>query len=488
MRALRSLLAWVALAAAGHALAAPEMLVVQLLEGTAEQAELNMPIYPEVGAEFDAEGRVNVILWSMTDVVFRTAVEEGKIKVPERVTIEDARKVVRDLNIAYLLVFSAKQTSLGVEVAASLYRGTARRALWSDTKVMNVLVGGAPDLSSLGSTVGRTWVAIFGQGPFKDLPPRPRIRPSDPAQGERLVQPATPPTAGEQVPAELEAAKKLLSSGDVIQAVLKLRELTDVAPFSVDVRRTLVEALLASGEPGLAASEAARAAQLLPDAAAMRVTAAEAYAEAGRLEDARRLLNEAIARDATVPEAHVVGGYLSMKAGDFAGATKALSHAKTLGTTGVVDLLLGFCLAVTGDAAGASESLESLGGEVAPVWLDRVSAYFGPVCAAFSDDCRSLLQRIRVRRDAPTTLEEMDRLSGLITGLSVWSSAGFHSPETRRRFESLNLGLQQIKLVIEDFRAYSKSGDEQVLTDAALLLSDGLRNIKASFETPKETR
>ncbi|MBW7926892.1 MAG: hypothetical protein H3C58_02140, partial [Fimbriimonadaceae bacterium] len=155
MRALRSLLAWVALAAAGHALAAPEMLVVQLLEGTAEQAELNMPIYPEVGAEFDAEGRVNVILWSMTDVVFRTAVEEGKIKVPERVTIEDARKVVRDLNIAYLLVFSAKQTSLGVEVAASLYRGTARRALWSDTKVMNVLVGGAPDLSSLGSTVGR---------------------------------------------------------------------------------------------------------------------------------------------------------------------------------------------------------------------------------------------------------------------------------------------------------------------------------------------
>lgn len=485
MRALTTLLACVVAALATRAFAAPEMLVVQLIEGTDEQAELNMPIYPEIGAEFDAEGRVNVILWSMGDVVFRTAVEEGKIKVPAKVTIEDARRVVRDLNIAYLLVFTAKQTSLGVEVAASLYRGTARRPLWSDTKIMNVLVGGDPDLSSLGSSVGRTWVAIFGQGPFKDLPPRPRIRPSDPAQGERLVQPATPPTSGEQVPAELEDAKKLLSAGDNVQAVLKLRELADVAPFSVEVRRSLVEALLASGEPGLAASEAARAAQLLPDAAAMRVTAAEAYAEAGLLDDARRLLNEAIARDATVPDAHVVSAYLSMKAGDYMSASKALLHAKSLGANGVADLLLGFSLAVTGDAAGAREALDAVKGEAHPVWLARVSAYFPPACAAFSDDCRSLLQRIRVRREAPATLEELDRLSALVGGLAVWATAPFHSPETRRRFEPLNLGLQQVRLVIEDFRAYAKTGDEQVLADAALLLSDGLRNIKAPFDAPK---
>lgn len=486
---LRRLAVFASLALVGSALAAPEMLIVQVLQETKDGTNPNVPMYGEIAQELDNDGRVNTIVWSVTDPVFRIATEEGKIKPGPRPTLDGGRDVVRRLKIAYLLVFTAVRDGDFVTAKASLYRGAASRPIWTDEKTMSVTVGGAPDTSSLASTIGRTWTRLMAQGPLKDLTPRPVVTEPPPATGAQ--PPVTPPAEAPREPdfsARFAEAEKLIESGDSYGAVLLLRDLTDANPLNAECRVRLIQALMRADEPAMAADEARRAAALLPDKPALRVLAVEALVQDGKLEEARAEVTGAIGRSPTDPVAHLLSGYLSLLAFEMPPAAQAFGQSQALKPSWSAALGLACAAALDADAkaaAGHLARLAELGYDAEDptkaTWTKRLTPVFAEAIRRFGDDSRSFLQRARARREAVETKAEHARLSAVAEGLQalierVWFPEG----QTATR-DAVLLGIKQSRLFLVDMGGYLGSADGQTLTDASITLNEALRNLKDAF-------
>ncbi|MCW5941632.1 MAG: hypothetical protein KIS66_05340 [Fimbriimonadaceae bacterium] len=482
-----AVLACLALSVTGFA--APEMLIVQVLQETKDGTNPNVPMYGEIAQELDNDGRVNTIVWSVTDPIFRTATEEGKIKPGAQATLDGGRDVVRRLKIAYLLVFSAIRDGDFVTAKASLYRGASARPIWTDEKTMSVTVGGAPDTSSLASTIGRTWTRLMAQGPLKDLAPRPAVVESPPATGAQ--PPVTPPAETPResdFTARFAEAERLIETGDAYGAVLRLRDLVDENPLHAECRIQLVRALLRAEEPAMAADEARRAAALLPDRPALRVLAVEALVQDGRLEEARREVTEAIGRSPTDPAAHLLSGYLSLLAQDLAPAHQAFGQSQALKPSWAAALGLACATAFDADPKAAAGHLARLGelgydGEdpAKAVWERRLRPVLAEGIKRFADDARSFLQRARARREAEATAEEHRRLSGVGEGLQALVERAWFPEGQKAGRDAVLLGLKLGRLYLVDMGKYLETGDGQVLTDASITLNDALRNLKDAY-------
>lgn len=486
---LRPLVLLVCFALAGAVLAAPEMLIVQVLQETKDGTNPNVPMYGEIAQELDNDGRVNTIVWSVTDPVFRIATEEGKIKPGPRPTPEGGRDVVRRLKIAYLLVFTAVRDGDFVTAKAGLYRGASSRPIWTDEKTMSVTVGGAPDTASLASTIGRTWTRLLAQGPLKDLPPRPAVAEPPPAAGAQ--PPVTPLAEAPREPdfsVRFAEADKLLETGDPYGAVLLLRDLADANPLHAECRVRLIQALMRADEPAMAADEARRAAALLPDRPALRVLAVEALLQDGKLAEARAEVTGAIGRNPTDPAAHLLSGYLSLLAYETSSATQSFGQSQALRASWPAALGLACAAALDADPKachGHLARLAELGYDAEDparaVWARRLTPVLAEAIKRFGDDARSFLQRARARREADETKVEHARLARVAEGLqALIERLGFPEGQTTTR-DVVLLGIKQSRLFLVDMGGYLESADAQTLTDASITLNEALKNLKDAF-------
>src|SRR5687768_9452170 len=157
---------------------------------------------------------------------------------------------------------------------------------------------GKMDPESGAMSVASTWAIQLNANAFRDLPSRPIFEnpePSKPTVG--------PPTTVSIDRTPLASGKKALEDGRLVAAVALLHDAVDVEPMSVEARSLYIEALRRAGHPFLAADEAARAAELMPNEGIFLVDAAEAWIQGGKSDRAAEMIQAALRANPKNPAA-----------------------------------------------------------------------------------------------------------------------------------------------------------------------------------------
>ncbi len=501
---------------AGPILASPGAIILQKFVAFKE-TDPNVPIGTILASELDEAGRVTPIVWSLSDPIFRTALDTGELKVPlENPNDNHVRQALKVLRAEYVMVVSITRSLDGkTELAKSaekkgvkidpteetpmlhgelrLYRGG--KEIWKDARNFAITIDQLLDMENSLRSMARTWSEVLSGGPFKGLTPKPRamtpnLEPSLTNPVEPALNQVNPPPVQNQTETIAEAMK-LLAAGQPGAAILRLRDAIDATPTQTGVRKALVEALLLSGQNVLAASEARRAAEMFPEALEFRLQAARAWTSAGQPAEAAKDLQEAVARDPEHGEVRRMMGELAIDAFDLERADQHLSAAIAKSPTADAFFLRGLVRALRGDAAAAGTDFaesKKLQPELSPVHaLQRYRTAVQLVDKGLdriSSQSKSLVQASIVSRNNPglmTTakndikaasqaLEAMVQLAGTL------EVPPGHKNSHERRLLAQNL-LQQS---LTDLVAYIDSGDEDVLSEVNINLGEALKHLMAA--------
>src|SRR5207253_375396 len=113
----------------------------------------------------------------------------------------------------------------------------------------------------------RTWVEMMNTGPLLGLAQQHEKATPDPGHGQSPKSPTnnpapTKPPDDSRWSTEAAAA---LKAGDTNRAISILRDAIDLSPMDVGRRILLIKTLMQVGQPDVAAKEARRAAELMPE-------------------------------------------------------------------------------------------------------------------------------------------------------------------------------------------------------------------------------
>ncbi len=482
MRILRGLLAFGLAGLAAWGAAAPAVLIVQQKAPKRYDSDFNLTVAHQLAQAIDDDGRAAPIVWSMTDPLFRAAVEDGVVTRPkDNPSMEEAFAAAERMKVEYVLVVVAVRDRDEAEGSITLFR--QRKEVWRDAHKAGVAQGGKFDPFATAATLARTWMERLAAGPWKGLAPRVGPRPSDsgPSRTEPVVDPKPPvakPVADDQL---LPKLAELMRQGDVPPVVALLRDAIDAQPLDLSRRKLFVDTMLALGQPRLAAEEARRAADLFPEAVEMRLLASRAYAELGDEAAAREQLNEAIARDPNGPLARQALGEAALLDLQPEAALQHLLKATELGATPDQLFRRGLAYALAGDArrfeqdaqaARDSASAEPAVGQARYSLAVRVA---DRLVAKTTRDGAAALQAARARRTGPSLdavlaalRRQADALAMLLRSTPVPPrEANVHE----RRVLASNLLLQFVGQLQD---AVSRSDADQ-LEEATLTLGQAAR-------------
>jgi len=308
---MRRLTLLLLLACARIGFAAPELLIAQLKDVKNTKPDTILPAIAEIAKEFDQEGRVVPISWSKSDALLSTLIAEGKVKFSEYPTEKQVLEAASKNRIGYVLVFATLKEDNLLKASGRLFHNG--RLEWKDDYNSTLKVDNAPDWRGQAESLARTWVIKLGEGPLKGLAARPKIDKPPVTPGVLTPggsDPEGPPTPKPQPLTQdtIERAQKMITEKRVAEAIVSLRDAVDSAPRDPAARRALVEALVYAGLFDMAADEALRAAQIIPESSEMYLIAARAYARLGRPDQAQEALNNALARDGQSHMSYIIRG------------------------------------------------------------------------------------------------------------------------------------------------------------------------------------
>lgn len=333
-------------AVAAWAAAAPQMLVVQVKDARNIDPDKVVPAQVQIAKELDAEGRVVPVMWSKSDAFVAALIEEKKLKWVDVPTDKDALNAASSNKIPYVLAFATVKSQGFLLATCKLYYNG--REIWKDDFNTSVVVGTTVDWDLQAVNLARSWVLKLGNGPLKSLPARPKIEQPTPDPGTLTQGGNDPVGAPAPKPQPLtqdtiNRAQKLIAEKRVAEAIVLLRDTVDSAPRDPASRRALVESLVYAGYLDMAADEALRAAEIIPESAEMYLVAARAYARLGQPDKAQSALNEALARDGQSHMSHVIRGEVLLLKGRAEEAAEQFGEA--LKTKNSYDARLGHAVA-----------------------------------------------------------------------------------------------------------------------------------------------
>src|SRR5262249_32772432 len=133
----RSVCSALLLAFAAMGFAVPKVLVVQLQHPLVKDADPNLPLANVLAQQIDDDGKLNSIVWSMTDPTFREAALGGKMRhLSDHPKPADTIDVANQLGAEYLLVCDAEKKLKNVLANTKLYHNG--REVWQDKETMAV--------------------------------------------------------------------------------------------------------------------------------------------------------------------------------------------------------------------------------------------------------------------------------------------------------------------------------------------------------------
>lgn len=472
------------IAATAHAV--PDALVVQgYLPAKKGETDANVLCSDILADEINKGGKLNPILWSIGDPIFRAAIDDGIIKNPSsKPSLGDAMKVQRILKADYMVWVEATRVGDQIKGVVTFYKGG--KALWTDTQQQGLTNQGKFDPIGTLHAICHTWATLSDSGPLQKLQTSPPIPtpPPDPGKLPNQTQDpvAPPPSKPVNNTSLFDEANRLRKEGKLAQAIGALREGVDAAPMDVDRRKALVEMLLSAGEPVLAAQEARRAAQLVPEPMMFRSLAAKAWLQAGNGEEAQTDLNELAA--------HQPGGLdrvLNAQACLFqlkiTQAIEMLDAQVAAKPSNDAYFFRSIAKALQSDEKGAVEDAMKAGDSADALRYATAMAILDNTVPKVADELRTLLDQASIKSakelaDAvsfQTTRAQATRalLQNIKPDLS-------HKSSHERRVLAYNLLIQ----CLSDLRDYMDSHNDDTLSDSRINLGEALKHFngaKADF-------
>jgi tetratricopeptide (TPR) repeat protein len=459
-------------------LAVPRVLIIQqVYKGLPEgAAELNLAA--DLAGQIAKFARVMPIVWGESDAVFRSYVEDGTIKRPsENPDTNEIRDAAKAINAKYIIVIQAMRQDGIAYPKAWLYKDGSRRVAWSygpdkqsSAQSMVIKIDGFVDWTSTIESVAKTWAEMLDIEAFQSHPIDPNLKPPTEViggqPGEEAPVPVVDATAGAEALAE---AEKFVSSGRADMAILVLRDAVDADPYEPKRRLRLAELLSQQGLPELAASEARRGAEMMPDSPELWLVAAKAELLAGNSDQAHEDVNQALARGADGPLARRLIGDIHLMSGELDKAAVAYEAS----------------LAESDDKinkAGMENDADRANGYAFAIQL------FDQASDSAAEDLKDLIPSIRLGNDMPALQERAKHL--LRRSKAMASMLSLLTPPKRhaRSHEQRDLAQKLLAQSAAEVAAYSQSRSNVMATDAAISLGEAVYALKAVRQLHKLER
>ena len=500
MKALLLLLALHSLGASADQSKLPGVLIVQTQIKKVAEAVQNVDLADALAQEVDDDGRLLPIVWSLTDPIFRTAVEERLIpKIESAPTIEDVRAAMPKLKTEYLILFSAfhednEKGQPQVKASARLFKGN--KEIWKDERGWLNMEGSITqfDQDNLKHSIARTWVKLMAGTALKDLVPRVRADTPDANPGTSFNTTAPPPSTIPPPPSVADNkqllidAMRLLGSKQIAEAISLLRDAVDSAPDDPERREALISALMEVGEPSLAAQEARRAARLMPERLNLWIAAARGWIAAGNPAEAVEDLNEAVSREPEAPETRLLLGEVQIADLKFAGALDHLSKSIEKAPTAYAFRLRAFAHAGLGSEKAYFQDLEAAAkteAEAPEMAMRRhrsIERATLKLAEAIGADIRVLIQNTRMDPKATDLKGRVEEIGARTRALAAFFGQ-IPVPETHRNStERMILAINLLGQSTADIPGSFGVLNEDILTDATISLGEALKAVKAAAE------
>lgn len=465
-------------------LAVPTLFIVQLVSPESAEAPVDVPAASALAAHIDDDGRVFPIIWSLTDPIFRAAVDQGTLKnLPERPDRDSALRAAQGLKAQYTLIFTARAREGHVEFEAWLFDG--RRQVWTDKREL-VSSGTGNDLSNALDTVGRTYAMLLGAGPLKHLPQQRRIATPEPGTGQRPNVSLDPGTLEDDAGKELMVeAVKQIKSGKFAVGINLLRDCVDLAPFDVVRRKALCNALLGVQLNLEAAREARLASEIFPQDIELRVIAARGWLGAGNQTEALNDLNEAIARKPESPETRLLLGEVQLLRGrpDFAlehydSVLSGQPSAEGFFQRAIAHLLLRDPESAQKDLARRAELEPVVESDVQTARYLFVVRLAEPGASNLAERMRSLIQAARLDPGSQAVLAELRSLGELCERWNLLIDHSSPPAQHLRSHELRRLALKLLAKSLSEIQLHLNAPSGDALVEATIDLGECL----SSFE------
>ncbi|CAN5577305.1 hypothetical protein BH11ARM1_BH11ARM1_16840 [soil metagenome] len=472
------------LLASSLAFCAPKVLIVQMGHEYKKNADNpNRPIANYLAGQIDQDGRLESVVYSMSDPFLRDAVNNGKFgPVLDQPSVKDAKAAASQLGTEYLITVEAYAENGKYQAKLELFRGG--RSIWKDAQNAAVTSGpalrGDDSLLSLASTL----TARMGQDPLKSLSARPVIPTPPPDQGQNPIPVVVeaPISAKKDYTELLKTTALLIANGKANLAVPQLRDAVDVDPLEPTLRIALINALMVLN-PEVAANEARTAANLIPESLELRTMAARAWLAVGKPDEAQKDLNEAIARNPDAPETRLL---LSEVALTQLKPEVAIEHTDMVLKAGpapqalflhaLAECLLGASTASTADLDAYAKADQSALGATDQIRYDLATSVFARQFQKSAIELRNQMQKAAIKPDDKSVLEAVNSQMRMLRCLSDFAGR----MTCPAKFAPLNqqrvLGLSLLAQAASGILSFMGGGGEETLAGARIDLGEAIRN------------
>lgn len=507
---MRSLLILASVALSAWAAPAGILIVQQTYGSRGEDADAQRILTQLIAEEFDKDGRLTAIAWSLSDPVFRSAVNEKLVSSTDNPDTSAALAGADKLRAEYVLVFGVWQRDGQVVGRAQLYR--KGRSMWVDpdgslrttgtdktdqieARVFTIMTNNRLDLSNSLRAASRTWAQLMFDNPLKSLAPKPKNETPDPEPGIKPNIPETPPVRKVDNGQLMTDVMKLLASGKTPEAIAMLRDAVDAEPLDLERRKALTNALATSGYLETAAREARRSAALFPDQVDLWALAAKFWLSLENFDEANKDLNEAVVRQPESVETRLLLAEVALGKLQVEVALPHLDFAIQKAPSGYSYFKRALAKALNDDPTGAATDLaeaKKLGFGSDPLALrTQYSAAVRVTQAALQESAvaiRTMIPKARanfgskdVREDHKLIAKRLESLAGLFEAIPV---PPVHKNSHAKRVLALSLLAQSSG----ELGTFLDSGVDDSASDAVISLSEALKALQEAKLTYRSER
>lgn len=461
----------------------PVILVVQ--KSTAKdfgEDAIDLPMLDNMKEELAEDGRLTVVAWQRKDRTFADAT--SSIPLPDPPTEGAIADVSRRVRARYTLVIEATRYKEQVYPRADLFQAGRRGALWTTGPRRSaagnsqvIKVGDEIDWQATAQSLSRTWMIQLSQGPLRSLGVGDTTLPNPLAARPEATAPRPDLTASAG-PEALSASEDLVRRGQVGAAIIYLKDAVDANPFEPDRRVRLMELLNLQGLPAEAAEEGRRAARLASDRTDLWLASAKSWLLAGKPEEAKQDVNEALARGADGPLSRRLLGDIALIRGDLPRARDeySLSMEQADSPRTRLGLAISFSLIGQPDLARAILTKEpAVAGELAPGDYAFLVEMLGPVTSSITQGLSDLGPAARRSPKDPAVIKEAERLER--QSLALQELLVLVSPPAahKRSHDSRVLAHKLMYQASQEVLSFAKGGDPEAGLEIVLSLGEALR-------------
>jgi tetratricopeptide (TPR) repeat protein len=461
----------------------PVILVVQ--KSTAKEFgedAIDLPMLDNMRQELAEDGRLAVVAWQRKDRTFVEAT--SAIPLPDPPTEGVIFEVGRRVRARYTLVIEATRYKGLVYPRADLFQSGRRGALWTTGPRRSaagnsqvIKVGEDIDWQATAQSLARTWMIQLSQGPLRSIGLGDTTLPNPLASRQEDIRPRPDLTAAAG-PEALSTTEDLVRRGQVGAAIIYLKDAVDANPFEPERRVRLMELLNLQGLPAEAAQEGRRAARLTADRTDLWLVSAKSWLLAGRPEEAKVDVNEALARGADGPFSRRLLGDIALIRGDLARARDeySLSLEQSDTTRTRLGLAISFSLIGQPDLARAILTKEpAVAGELAPGDYAFLVEMLGPVTSTITQSISALGPAARRAPKDPAVVAEAERMER--QSLALQELLVLVSPPAahKRSHDSRVLAHKLMYQASQEVLSFAKGGDPEAGLEIVLSLGEALR-------------